>query len=58
MTDWNKKERLLKMAVEKEERERGKANYQKWAAGHKVPKGTYKGKGWKGTYDVCNLRGW
>ena len=35
MTDWNKKERLLKMAVEKEEKEkeRGKANYQKWAAG-------------------------
>ena len=33
MTDWNKKERLLKMAVEKEkEKERG-ANYQKWAAG-------------------------
>ena len=33
MTDWNKKERLLKMAVEKEKKERGKANYQKWAAG-------------------------
>ena len=33
MTDWNKKERLLKMAVEKEKEERGKANYQKWAAG-------------------------
>ena len=43
MTDWNKKERLLKMAVEKE-KERG-ANYEKWAAGHKVPKGTYKGRG-------------
>ena len=23
-----------------------------------MPKGTYKGRGWKGTYDVCNLRGW